>query len=78
MTSAYHSLTYRMNRFDTLGSIYNTPKSVREGIVSPRHTPAAYEYTTVGVTSVIVFDRLLIVVVQVTKNKAYSVAYSAM
>ena len=32
-------------------------------------------YTSVGVTSAIVFDRSLIVVVQAAKNKAYSVAF---
>ena len=42
-TLAVGSLLVRTNRFDTLRSIYNAPKSVREGIVSPRHTPAAYD-----------------------------------
>ena len=33
-------------------------------------------YTSVGVTSAIVFEQGLIVVVQAVKNKAYSVAFS--
>ena len=54
------------------------PKVCFEGMNSPRHTPAAYIYTSVGVTSAFVFERDLIVVVQAAKNKAYSVAYFVM
>ena len=57
-TLAVGSLLVRTNRFDTLGEyIYNAPKSVREGIICPRHTPAAYIYTSVGVTSAFVFEQ---------------------
>ena len=79
VTLAYHSLLNRTNRVDTHAGQYIVhPKSVHRGYKYPRHTPAAYIYTPVGVTSAIVFGWDLIVVVQVTKNKAYSVAYSAM
>ena len=42
---------------------------MREGIVSPRHTPGVYT-TPVAFTSAFVFDWDLIVVVQTVKNKA--------
>ena len=45
------------------------PKSVREGIICPRHTPGVYT-TPVAFTSAFVFDWDLIVVVQTVKNKA--------
>ena len=58
VTLAYHSLLNRTNRVDTHAGLYIVhPKSVHRGYKYPRHTPAAYIYTPVGVTSAIVFDR---------------------
>ena len=68
MTLAYHSLLNRTNRVDTHAGLYIVhPKSVHRGYRYPRHTPAAYIYTPVGVTSAIVFELDLIVVGQAAK-----------
>ena len=50
------------------------PKSVREGIDCPRHTPGVYT-TPVAFTSAIVFDLDLIVVVQTPQKQSINDAF---
>ena len=55
----------------TLVSIYITPKSVREGIIRPRHTPGVYT-TPVAFTSAIALD-WLICIVEVSDSQKLSI-----
>ena len=53
------------------GKVYDTPKSVREGTVSPRHTPGVYT-TPVAFTSAIALD-WFICIVEVSDSQKQSI-----
>ena len=53
------------------GKVYDTPKSVREGTVSPRHTPGVYT-TPVAFISAIVLD-WFICIVEVSDSQKQSI-----
>ena len=56
------------------GKVYDTPKSVREGTVSPRHTPGVYT-TPVAFTSAIALDWSIIVEVSDSQKQSINDAF---
>ena len=75
LSEAFHSPTSERTESEyPRQSVYNTPKSVREGIVSPLHTPGVYT-TPVAFISAIALDWSIIVEVSDSQKQSINDAF---
>ena len=72
LSEAFHSPTSERTESEyPRRSVYHTPKSVREGTISPRHTPGVYT-TPVASTSAVALD-WFICIVEVSDSQKQSI-----
>jgi hypothetical protein len=75
LSEAFHSPTSERTESEyPRQSVYNTPKSVREGMVSPLHTPGVYT-TPVAFISAIALDWSIIVEVSDSQKQSINDAF---